>query len=85
MKDKFDRTKHAKELFTAKGFSKCDINDDIWFVRPDQYCVGFDSKKREIVVKENNLSSAESYSHIDISTLKAINAMVYELGWYKGE
>lgn len=85
MKDKFDRTKHAKELFTTKGFSKHDADDDIWFIRPDQYYVGFDSKKREIVVKENNLPSAESYTHIDISTLKAINVMVYELGWYKNK
>lgn len=37
---------------------------------------------QEVTIKEKKM---ETHSSIDISTLKAINAMVYELGWYKNE
>lgn len=40
---------------------------------------------KEVLIKESNAPRMETYSSIDISTLKAINAMVYELGWYKHE
>lgn len=43
------------------------------------------TRHAEELIKESNTPRLEKYSNIDIPTLKAINAMVYELGWYKNE
>ena len=85
MKEQINRTRHAEELFAAAGFSKQKIRGHIWFVSLNQFSIGFDSDKKEVLIKESNTPRMETHSSIDISTLKAINAMVYELGWYKNE
>lgn len=83
--DEFNPTRHAEELFTAAGFSKQKIRGQIWFVDLNRFSIGFDSEKKEVLIKESNTPRMETHSSIDISTLKAINAMVYESGWYKHE
>lgn len=85
MKEQINRTRHAEELFAAAGFSKQKIRGQIWFVSLDRFSIGFDLEKKEVLIKESNTPRLEKYSSIDISILKAINAMVYELGWYKSE
>lgn len=85
MKEQINRTRHAEELFAAAGFSKQKIRGQIWFVSLNGFSIGFDLEKKEILIKESNTPRMETYSSIDIPTLKAINAMVYELGWYKHE
>lgn len=86
MKEQINRTRHAEELFAAAGFSKQKIRGQIWFVSLNkQFSVGFDLEKKEVLIKESNTPRMGTYSSIDIPTLKAINAMVYELGWYKHE
>lgn len=85
MKEQINRTRHAEELFAAAGFSKQKIRGQIWFVNLNQFSIGFDLDKKEVLIKESNTPRLEKYSNIDIPTLKAINAMVYELGWYKNE
>lgn len=85
MKEQINRTRHAEELFEAAGFSKQKIRGQIWFVKLNQSSVGFDLEKKEVLIKESNTPRMETHSSIDIPTLKAINAMVYELGWYKNE
>lgn len=85
MKEQINRTRHAEELFAAAGFSKQKMRGQIWFVSLNQFSIGFDLDKKEVLIKESNTPRLEKYSSINISTLKAINAMVYELGWYKNE
>lgn len=85
MKEQINRTKHAEELFAAAGFSKQKIRGQIWFVSLNQFSIGFDLEKKEVLIKESNTPRLEKYSSINISILKAINAMVYELSWYKNE
>lgn len=85
MKEQINRTRHAEELFAAAGFRKQKIRGQIWFVSLDKVSIGFDLEKKEVLIKESNTPRLEKYSSIDISILKAINAMVYELGWYKNE
>lgn len=86
MKEQINRTRHAEELFAAAGFSKQIIRGQIWFVSLNhKFSIGFDLDKKEVLIKESNAPRMETHSSIDISTLKAINAMVYELGWYKHE
>ena len=84
MKEQINRTRHAEELFAAAGFSKQKMRGQIWFVSL-KFGIGFDLDKKEVLIKESNTPRLEKYSSINISTLKAINAMVYELGWYKNE
>lgn len=84
MKEQINRTRHAEELFTAAGFSKQKIRGQIWFISL-KFSIGFDLDKKEVLIQESNTPRFEKYSNIDIPTLKAINAMVYELGWYKNE
>lgn len=84
MKEQINRTRHAEELFEAAGFSKQRIRGQIWFVSL-KFSIGFDLDKKEVLIKESNTQRLEKYSNIDIPTLKAINAMVYESGWYKNE
>lgn len=84
MKEQINRTKHAEELFTASGFSKQKIRGQIWFISL-KFSIGFDLDKKQVLIKESDTPRLEKYSNIDIPTLKAINAMVYELGWYKNE
>lgn len=84
MKEQINRTRHAEELFTAAGFSKQKIRGQIWFISL-KFSIGFDLDKKEVLIQESNIPRLEKYSNIDIPTLKAINAMVYELGWYKNE
>lgn len=84
MKEQINRTRHAEELFTAAGFSKQKIRCQIWFISL-KFSIGFDLDKKEVLIQESNTPRLEKYSNIDIPTLKAINAMVYELGWYKNE
>lgn len=86
MKELINRTRHAEELFAAAGFSKQKIRGQIWFVSLNhKFSIGFDLDEKEVLIKESNAPRMETYSSIDISILKAINAMVYELGWYKNE
>lgn len=85
MKEQINRTRHAEELFTAAGFSKQKIRGQIWFVKLNSFSIGFDFEKKEVLIKESNTPRMETHSNIDIPTLKAINAMVYESGWYKHE
>ena len=85
MKEQINHTRHAEELFAAAGFSKQKIRGQIWFVSLNGFSIGFDLEKKEVLIKESNTPRMETYSSIDIPTLKAINAMVYELGWYKHE
>ena len=85
MKEQINRTRHEEELFAAAGFRKQKIRGQIWFVSLDKFSIGFDLEKKEVLIKESNTPRLEKYSSIDISILKAINAMVYELGWYKNE
>lgn len=85
MKEQINRTRHAEELFAAARFRKQKIRGQIWFVSLDKFSIGFDLEKKEVLIKESNTPRLEKYSSIDISILKAINAMVYELGWYKNE
>lgn len=84
MKEQINRTRHAEKLFTAAGFSKQKIRGQIWFISL-KFSIGFDLDKKEVLIQESNTPRLEKYSNIDIPTLKAINAMVYELGWYKNE
>lgn len=84
MKEQINRTRHAEELFTSAGFSKQKIRGQIWFISL-KFSIGFDLDKKEVLIQESNTPRLEKYSNIDIPTLKAINAMVYELGWYKNE
>lgn len=84
MKEQINRTRHAEELFTAAGFSKQKIRGQIWFISL-KFSIGFDLDKKEVLIQESNTPRLEKYSNIDIPTLKAINAMVYELGWYNNE
>lgn len=83
--NEFNPTAHAEKLFEEAGFTKKLIGNYIWFMGPNQFSIGFDLNKREVMIKESNAPRTKTYSSIDISTLKAINAMVYELGWYKHE
>lgn len=83
--DEFNPTAHAEKLFEEAGFTKKLIGNCIWFIGPNQFSIGFNSSKKEVMIKESNAPRIETYSGIDISTLKAINSMVYELGWYKHE
>lgn len=83
--NEFNPTAHAEKLFEEAGFTKKLIGNCIWFMGPNQFSIGFDSNKRKVMIKESNAPRTETYSSIDISILKAINAMVYELGWYKHE
>lgn len=83
--DEFNPTAHAEKLFEEAGFTKKHIGNCIWFIGPNQFSIGFDSNKKEVMIKESNAPRMETHSSIDISTLKAINAMVYESGWYKHE
>lgn len=84
MKEQINRTRHAEELFIAAGFSKQKIRGQIWFISL-KFSISFDLDKKEVLIQESNTPRLEKYSSIDIPTLKAINAMVYELGWYKNE
>ena len=84
MKEQINRTRHAEELFTEAGFSKQKIRGQIWFISL-KFSIGFDLDKKEVLIKESDTPRLEKYSNIDIPTLKAINAMVYELGWYNNE
>lgn len=83
--NEFNPTAHAEKLFEEAGFTKKLIGNCIWFMGPNQFSIGFDLNKREVMIKESNAPRTKTYSSIDISILKAINAMVYELGWYKHE
>lgn len=83
--NEFNPTAHAEKLFEEAGFTKKLIGNCIWFMGPNQFSIGFDLNKRKVMIKESNAPRTEMYSSIDISILKAINAMVYELGWYKHE
>lgn len=83
--NEFNPTAHAEKLFEEAGFTKKLIGDYIWFMGPNQFSIGFNSNKKEVMIKESNAPRTETHSSIDISTLKAINSMVYELGWYKHE
>ena len=83
--NEFNPTAHAEKLFEEAGFTKKLIGNYIWFMGPNQFSIGFDLNKREVMIKESNAPRTKTFSSIDISTLKAINAMVYELGWYKHE
>lgn len=78
MKQKINPTEHAEKLFRELGYVKEKTEDIIWFIGNDVIFIGFDLNMKHVLVKKmHNLAI------IDISTLKAINSMVYELGWYK--
>lgn len=83
--NEFNPTAHAEKLFEDAGFTKKVIGNCIWFIGPNQFSIGFNLSKKEVMIKESNTPRIETYSSIDISILKAINSMVYELGWYKHE
>ena len=84
MKEQINRTRHAEELFEAAGFSKQKMRGQIWFVSL-KFSIGFDQIMKEVLIRDSNTQRFEKYNIIDIPTLKAINAMVYESGWYKNE
>ena len=84
MKEQINRTKHAEELFETAGFSKQKMRGQIWFVSL-KFSIGFDQIMKEVLIRDSNTPRFEKYNIIDIPTLKAINAMVYESGWYKNE
>ena len=84
MKEQINRTNMPEELFAAAGFSKQKMRGQIWFVSL-KFSIGFDLDKKEVLIRDSNTPRFEKYNIIDISILKAINAMVYELGWYKNE
>ena len=84
MKEQINRTRHAEELFEAAGSSKQKMRGQIWFVSL-KFSIGFDQIMKEVLIRDSNTPRFEKYNIIDIPTLKAINAMVYESGWYKNE